>query len=207
MINASILLRCFSLSIPLRTGWRAGVNLENTVASGDATTQDKTPLAAAILEFTVLCAKDLLAADRGGTSDPYVRLHVGAAVKKAQKTAVKKKTLSPEWNETFEFKLDNSSRRDSLTLECFDYDLLGSDDSLGKVTIPLAQLSVDKEYTQWCSLRQDATNQGQVQVRYRILPLPKFESSVSMPLPDPPSQEASVSLEPSVIQTRSDSCE
>ena len=171
---------------------------ENVHARRDAATEDEIPLGPANLEFTVLRAKDLVAADRGGTSDPYVRLHVGGAVKQAQKTAVKKKTLSPEWNEAFEFKLDSSSRRDSLTLECFDYDLLGSDDSLGKVTIPLAQLAEDQEYTQWCSLGQDATNQGQVQVRYRVLPLPKFESSVSMPLPDPPSREASVSLNTSV---------
>ena len=58
---------------------------------------------AASLEITVVRAKDLLAADRGGTSDPYVRLYVGTAVKEAQKTMVKKKTLSPEWNEMFHF--------------------------------------------------------------------------------------------------------
>jgi Ca2+-dependent lipid-binding protein len=126
---------------------------------------------AASLDITVLRAKDLLAADRGGTSDPYVCLYVGAAVKEAQKTMVKRKTLSPEWNETFHFKLGSCGRRENLTLECFDYDFLGSDDSLGKVRIALAQLVDDQEYTQWCSLGEDATNMGQLQVRYKVSPL------------------------------------
>jgi Ca2+-dependent lipid-binding protein len=126
---------------------------------------------AASLEITVVRAKDLLAADRGGTSDPYVCLYVGAAVKEAQKTMVKKKTLSPEWNEKFHFKLGSCGKREDLTLECFDYDLLGSDDSLGKVRIALSELVDDQEYTQWCLLGEDATNMGQLQVRYKMSPL------------------------------------
>jgi hypothetical protein len=171
---------------------------DNVAAHKDATAEDELQLGPASLEITVLRAKDLLAADRGGTSDPYVRLHVGDGVNEAKKTAVRKKTLGPEWNEMFQFKLDSSSRRKSLTLECFDYDLVGSDHSLGMVSIELAQLVEDQEYTQWCSLGEDATNKGQLQVRYKLSPLPNSEAPASMPLPAPPSREASVSLNKSV---------
>ena len=171
---------------------------DNVAAHKDATAEDELQLGPASLEITVLRAKDLLAADRGGTSDPYVRLHVGDGVNEAKKTAVRKKTLGPEWNEMFQFKLDSSSRRKSLTLECFDYDLVGSDHSLGMVSIELAQLVEDQEYTQWCSLGEDATNKGQLQVRYKLSPLPNSEAPASMPLPAPPSREASVGLNKSV---------
>ena len=67
--------------------------------------------------------------------------------------------------------LRSCGRRENLTLEVFDYDLLGSDDSLGKVRIALAQLVDDQEYTQWCLLGEDATNMGQLQVRYKVSPL------------------------------------
>ena len=33
--------------------------------------------APAVLHISILRAKDLIAADSGGTSDPYVRIHVG----------------------------------------------------------------------------------------------------------------------------------
>jgi len=124
---------------------------------------------AASLEVTVIRAKDLIAADRGGTSDPYVRLHLANDVKKAQKTNVIKKTLAPEWNETFSFAIEASKRRESLTIECLDYDLVGSDDSLGKCAIALAQLAPDHEYTQWYGLGpDDEDNSGQVKVSYKL---------------------------------------
>lgn len=86
------------------------------------------------LQLTVLAGKNLMAADRGGTSDPYVQLRLGDS-KEALKTKVIKKNLNPEWNETFDLKLERL--HESLTIECFDYDLMGSDDSLGKSTIRL----------------------------------------------------------------------
>ena len=53
----------------------------------------------AVLQIEILRTKDLIAADAGGTSDPYVRVHVGDEIGDAVKTSVKKKTLAPEWNE------------------------------------------------------------------------------------------------------------
>lgn len=44
---------------------------------------------ACTLVVTVLRARNLLAADRGGTSDPYFRLHIGDTEKECRKTQVK----------------------------------------------------------------------------------------------------------------------
>jgi len=80
--------------------------------------------AAATLEISVIRAKDLKAADRGGTSDPYVQVHVGNAVEKAKKTRVQTKTLSPEWNQTFKIVVEGGQKYDSVTIECMDNNVL-----------------------------------------------------------------------------------
>lgn len=122
------------------------------------------------LEFTVLRAKNLMAADRGGTSDPYVRIHVGDAVGMSKKTRVQMKTLNPEWNQTFNIFLSGSKRREALTVECFDYDMVGADDSLGKFQIRLDALSLDQEYSEWRKFGEnaDSENRGEVEIMYRL---------------------------------------
>ena len=123
------------------------------------------------LEFIVMRAKDLIAADRGGTSDPYVRVHVGNAVSIGKKTKVEMKTLNPEWHQTFTFLLQAEKRRETLKVECFDYDMVGADDSLGKFEIPLESLVLEQDYKEWRNIREvgDTKNNGQIQVRYRIV--------------------------------------
>ena len=123
------------------------------------------------LEITVLRARNLIAADRGGTSDPYVRVHVGESVGVGKKTKVQMKTLNPEWNQSFNIFLSGSKRREDLTVECFDYDMVGADDSLGKFQISLDSLSLDKEYLEWHRFAEeaDSKNAGEVEVRYRLL--------------------------------------
>ena len=66
------------------------------------------------MEIRVVEARDLLAADRGGTSDPFAVLEVldgpngkvlDLAVAGSSKVRTKtiKKTLAPKWDETFSF--------------------------------------------------------------------------------------------------------
>jgi Ca2+-dependent lipid-binding protein len=47
----------------------------------------------------LLSGHDILAADRGGKSDPYAVFHLNG--ERVFKSSTKKKTLNPEWNEDF----------------------------------------------------------------------------------------------------------
>ena len=118
-------------------------------AAGDS--DDMPP---ATLRITVLRAKDLLAADRGGTSDPYARAHIGDDIMHQKKTEVKNKTLNPTWMEGFELHVASVHRHEGLTVEVFDKDMIGADDSLGKLVVPLDSLVPDKEYRDWYQLEQ-----------------------------------------------------
>lgn len=65
------------------------------------------------LAVTVIKAEELPALDMGGTSDPYVKVFLLPDKKKKFETKVHRKTLNPEFNETFVFKvrLDEMSFR------------------------------------------------------------------------------------------------
>ncbi|KAK3848783.1 hypothetical protein Pcinc_044441 [Petrolisthes cinctipes] len=57
------------------------------------------------LSVTVIQCEELPALDMGGTSDPYVKVYLLPDKKKKFETKVHRKTLNPEFNETFTFKV------------------------------------------------------------------------------------------------------
>jgi Ca2+-dependent lipid-binding protein len=57
------------------------------------------------LAVSVIKAEELPALDMGGTSDPYVKVYLLPDKKKKFETKVHRKTLNPEFNETFVFKV------------------------------------------------------------------------------------------------------
>ena len=83
----------------------------------------------------VLRATGLVAADKGGTSDPYVVVQSGSG--KKEKTSVKKGTVSPLWDETLELSVFDVAA--PLSFEVWDHDKIGMNDSLGAGEIILAQ--------------------------------------------------------------------
>jgi len=89
-----------------------------------------------VLELSVWSAEELLAADFNGSSDPYIRVLSGSSCFRSPTTW---KTLSP----TFNFKVGMMIwvlRHQSLRIEVWDEDRVGSDDLLGYVEFPVVQL-------------------------------------------------------------------
>ena len=80
-------------------------------------------------------AKDLLAGDSNGLSDPYLKIPHGQAgvvdlPKKQNRTRRIDKTLNPVWNESFLIEYD-PMKCNELRIEVYDYDYIGKDDFLG----------------------------------------------------------------------------
>jgi hypothetical protein len=145
-------------------------------------------LGPALLDIQVLRARNLIAADRGGTSDPYVRIVVGDAVGAAVKTTVKKKTLEPVWEESFSIRLESEQRRQMLQIECFDKDMVGADDSLGRNTMKLGDLINKHTCKEWRKLTnvQDGgpDNEGEVEIKYKLQEINEDEDGENMNLED-----------------------
>ena len=57
------------------------------------------------VEVSILCGRELIAMDRGGTSDPYVRIMQGE--EELHKTVEKKKTVNPVWNDQSNVYIEN----------------------------------------------------------------------------------------------------
>ena len=92
--------------------------LSRAAGGTGAAMRASTPQLAGTATVRVVRATGLLAADKGGTSDPYVVVQ-SAGGKKA-KTSVKKKTLEPEWDETLDLTVHDLAAPLSLTV--MDYD-------------------------------------------------------------------------------------
>ncbi|UZJ51522.1 hypothetical protein CBS101457_000842 [Exobasidium rhododendri] len=91
------------------------------------------------LAVTVLSAKGLRGADRGGKySDPYVTLQLNG--ERVFKSKVVKKTLNPVWDEKLgECEVPSRVHADCY-FEIFDWDQVGTPDKLGQAKVNLADL-------------------------------------------------------------------
>lgn len=90
-----------------------------------------------LYKIKVNYAKNLIAADINGYSDPFVVVRVNS--QQPCKTSVKYKTLSPTWNEEFTFRMLNP-KSDRLSIEVFDWDRLKSNDTLGTLHLRLSEI-------------------------------------------------------------------
>ncbi|CAN9513463.1 unnamed protein product [Ophioblennius macclurei] len=91
------------------------------------------------LRCQVIEARDLAPRDICGTSDPFTRVIFN---NHSAETSIIKKTRFPHWAETLELELDPEelSTEETVTVEVWDWDMVGKNDFLGKVEIPFACL-------------------------------------------------------------------
>ena len=80
-------------------------------------------------------------------SDPYCYVSCGGS--KPLRTKIKRQTLQPVWGELFKFKQSKGSGEigltgfDQINIDVFDYDEIGNDDFMGRLTIDLSYV-IDK---------------------------------------------------------------
>lgn len=120
--------------------------------------------------ITVVGAAKLPAADVGGTSDPYVIIKdvTGLHMKgKHVKTSTKKKTLTPTWDETFEFTCNYKLRH--LAFQVWDHDTFSKDDLLGKTKVSIDFLQDGHEHPITLPLMKDKYKQaGELYLKLRM---------------------------------------
>eukprot|EP01094_Clydonella_sp_ATCC50884_P010802 TRINITY_DN2061_c0_g1_i1.p2 TRINITY_DN2061_c0_g1~~TRINITY_DN2061_c0_g1_i1.p2 ORF type:complete len:184 (-),score=76.44 TRINITY_DN2061_c0_g1_i1:216-737(-) len=107
------------------------------------------------VNIAVKGARNLLAADADGKSDPYV---VILCDQQKFKTKVVKSNLNPEWDEQFTIPLTTTGQR--LKVEVFDKDKIGSDDSLGTVELTFQGLTQGQEKDAWYILEGGAVGEN-----------------------------------------------
>lgn len=126
------------------------------------------------IELVLIEAKDLIAADLRGTSDPYVRVQYGNL---KRKTKVIHKTLNPHWNQTLEF-LDDGS---PLVLHVKDHNALLPTSSIGTCDVEYQRLPRNQMSDKWIPLQGVKRGEIHIQVTRKVPDLQKKTSLDSEP--------------------------
>ncbi|GFP81834.1 synaptotagmin-5 [Phtheirospermum japonicum] len=118
------------------------------------------------IELVLIEARDLVAADMRGTSDPFVRVHYGNL---KRSTKVMYKTLSPKWHQTFEFPDDGSP----LTLNVKDHNTLLPTSSIGECVVEYQMLPPNQMADKWIPLQGVKRGEIHIQITRKIPQLEK----------------------------------
>merc|ERR550532_2368101 len=89
--------------------------------------------------FTLHSAKDLANMDYMGKSDPYAILTYGS---QERRTTTINNNLNPTWNHQVTF--DYEENVSTIDIEIFDEDTMARDDSLGRLSIDVAEIKRNK---------------------------------------------------------------
>lgn len=126
------------------------------------------------LELVLIEAKDLVAADIRGTSDPYVRVQYGNLKKR---TKVMYKTLNPQWNQTLEFPDDGNP----LELHVKDHNALLPTSSIGDCVVEYQRLPPNQMSDKWIPLQGVKRGEIHIQITRKVPELEKRSSMDSDP--------------------------
>jgi hypothetical protein len=125
-----------------RPGWRPardrrGVSAGKTQDKKAGPEQKWPPHGSKAIDIKIVRAAKLPKADRSGHSDPYATCHIPGKPKSKVKTRVVEDTEDPVWDE--ELTLQGWMKGESLVFSVFDYDLVGADDKLATIQLPMSE--------------------------------------------------------------------
>ncbi|KAH7658486.1 C2 domain-containing protein [Dioscorea alata] len=121
------------------------------------------------IELVLIEARDLIAADLRGTSDPYVRVQYGNTKKR---TKVVHKTLNPQWNQILEFP-DTGKQ---LVLHVKDHNALLPTSSIGDCVVEYEWLPPNQTADKWIPLQGVKSGEIHVKVTRKVPELQKNTS-------------------------------
>uniref|UniRef100_A0A8D0CWU6 Synaptotagmin 8 n=1 Tax=Sander lucioperca TaxID=283035 RepID=A0A8D0CWU6_SANLU len=122
-------------------------------------------------------ANNLKAMDLGGTSDPYVKVHIGPDKSKTFETKVFKSTLNPTFNEQFTFQVRCSLTLATLDLpitNLFDFNRFSKHEIIGEIRVQLCNVDWNHVIEEWQDLAEPAKfeeeNLGEICFSLRYVP-------------------------------------
>ncbi|KMZ62571.1 hypothetical protein ZOSMA_452G00060 [Zostera marina] len=119
-----------------------------------------------LIELVLIEARDLVAADIRGTSDPFVKVQYGNLKKK---TKVIHKTLTPQWNQTLDFPDDGSQ----LHLFVKDHNAFLPTTSIGDCIVEYDWINSNQTVDKWIPLQNVSNGEIHIKITRKTLELKK----------------------------------
>ncbi|XP_072999935.1 uncharacterized protein [Typha latifolia] len=162
---------CRDAWIPLEKVNSGEIRLQVEAIKNDDNEEPKNSAAryGGLIELVLIEAKDLVAADLRGTSDPFVRVQYGNTKKR---TKVVYKTLNPQWNQTLEF----PDTGKPLVLHVKDHNAVLPTLSIGHCTVQYEMLRPNETSDKWIPLQGVKSGEIHVQITRRNPELQKKTS-------------------------------
>ncbi|XP_077565473.1 synaptotagmin-1-like [Stigmatopora nigra] len=128
-----------------------------------------------MLVVGILQAAGLPAMDVGGSSDPYVKVYLLPDKKKKFETKVHRKTLEPNFNETFSFKVPYTELGGkTLVMTVYDFDRFSKHDAIGVVKIAMSSVDFSQSLQEWRDLqkaeKEESEKLGDICLSLRYVP-------------------------------------
>uniref|UniRef100_A0A672MGN9 RAS protein activator like 1 n=1 Tax=Sinocyclocheilus grahami TaxID=75366 RepID=A0A672MGN9_SINGR len=119
------------------------------------------------LHCHVIEARDLAPRDISGTSDPFTRIIYNNL---SAETSIIKKTRFPHWDETLELSLDEGDDDEGgrVTVEVWDWDMVGKNDFLGKVSRQSADFCETPDERNHANTPKNACKLGALRLKVRL---------------------------------------
>ncbi|KAH7316026.1 hypothetical protein KP509_21G075600 [Ceratopteris richardii] len=142
------------ISMPLENTDFGEINLRVEAIKSNANAKEDSKNG--IIELVLIEARDLVAADLCGTSDPYVSVHYG---KRKKRTKVVYKNLNPQWNQQLEF----PDSGQVLKLHVRDENALLPSTSIGNCIVNYEDLEPNQTLDTWIPLL--GVKKGEIHVK------------------------------------------
>ncbi|EPS60544.1 hypothetical protein M569_14258, partial [Genlisea aurea] len=140
-----------------------------------------------VLKLVLVEARDLVAADLRGSSDPYVVVQYGNL---KRTTKMISRTLNPKWDQVMEFAEDGSA----LALHVKDHNTLLPETNLGNCSIDYQTLPPNQTWDRWIPLQ--GVKRGEIRLR--------ITRAVQKPVLDCPSQSSPAKIKEMLMKLRSE---
>ncbi|XP_073055714.1 uncharacterized protein [Primulina eburnea] len=155
--------------IPLEKVSSGELQLQIEAVKVADTENSKGSHASSWIEIVLIEARDLVAADLRGTSDPFVSVNYGNL---KRRTKVIFKTLDPKWHQTFEFPDDGSP----LELHVKDHNALLPPSNIGDCVVEYQMLAPNQMAEKWIPLQGVKRGEIHIQITKRNPELEKKSS-------------------------------
>lgn len=123
---------------------------------------------------TAVGGRNLVSRDENGLSDPFL---VITLFDLKVKTQIIRKTLNPEWNETFTLPLAGVTEQTMVQFVVMDWDRFSSDDYMGEVSISYKEIAAQaaQNKASWFSLISTTGEvvSGDISLKFLLQDAPK----------------------------------